>query len=209
MNQILSTSLKSDLKTLKKQKTFFKIQLTLSIVGSFILVSILFLYINSLSREEKQSNNILSSYNVYKLYAQNNDSSTEELNDIFGIIEIPKINIYYPIFSKLSEEHLKSSPCKFYGGNLHEYSNICIAAHNYNNSMFFSNISSLTIDDTIFIYDLNNSKFTYLVTDVYEVKENDLSPVFNYKDNKKELTLVTCNNLNNNRIIVKAENKNN
>ena len=38
----------------------------------------------------------------------------------------------------------------------------------------------------------------------YEVDETDTSPInYNYK-NVYELTLITCNNFNNNRIIVKA-----
>ena len=40
---------------------------------------------------------------------------------------------------------------------------------------------------------------------VYEVKYDNLSPIFDYDKNSKELTLVTCNNLNSNRIILKAK----
>ena len=38
----------------------------------------------------------------------------------------------------------------------------------------------------------------------YEVDENDLSPIFNFTKNKKQLTLVTCNNFNDKRIIIVA-----
>ena len=41
----------------------------------------------------------------------------------------------------------------------------------------------------------------------YEVKEDDLSPISNYNHNEKTLTLITCNNLNNNRFIIKAKQK--
>ena len=49
-----------------------------------------------------------------------------------------------------------------------------------------------------------NNQFTYYVYDKYEVKEDDLSPI---SDNKLfcELTLITCNNFNNNRLIIKAK----
>ena len=56
----------------------------------------------------------------------------------------------------------------------------------------------------IYIIYSNNEKFTYVVTSNYEVEPNDLSPIFNYENNKKVLTLVTCNNFNNNRIIIVA-----
>ncbi len=82
--------------------------------------------------------------------------------------------------------------------------NLCIAGHNYDNNSFFSKISTLNTNDEIFIYDNHNKKFTYLVYDIYEVSPNNLEPIYSYNKNVHELTLITCNNLNNNRIIVKA-----
>lgn len=72
--------------------------------------------------------------------------------------------------------------------------------------MFFSNIDKLNINDKIYIYYLNLT-FSYYITEKYEVNENDLSPIYNYDKNSKELTLIACNNLNKNRIIVKARQK--
>lgn len=138
----------------------------------------------------------------------NTTTSVEEnSNGLFGIIEIPKIDLYYPVFSQLTEELLKVSPCKFYGDNPSIAGNICIAGHNYDNSLFFSKISSLTQDDEISIFDNKGTQYIYLVYKVYEVDESDLSPVLNYEVNERILTLVTCNNFNSNRIIVKAKQK--
>lgn len=125
--------------------------------------------------------------------------------DCFGIIEIPKINLYYPVFSHLTEDLLKISPCKFYGDSPDVNGNICIAGHNYDNSLFFSKISTLSTDDEIFLFDNNGTKYIYFVYDIYEVKSSDLSPVLNYDKNEKTVTLITCNNFNSNRIILKAK----
>lgn len=122
----------------------------------------------------------------------------------FGIIEIPKLNLYYPIFSDLSEDLLKIAPCKFYGTTPNKHGNICIAGHNYHNSAFFSKLSSLVKNDEIYIYDNNENKYIYYVYNIYEVTASDLSPIFNYDENKNILTLFTCDNLGSNRIIVKA-----
>lgn len=47
----------------------------------------------------------------------------------------------------------------------------------------------------------------YVIYNKYETNADDLS-VTNQNINKRsELTLVTCNNLNGNRIIIKAQNK--
>ena len=122
----------------------------------------------------------------------------------FGIIEIPKIDLYYPVFSHLTEDLLKIAPCKFYGNTPDQNGNICIAGHNYDNSLFFSNLSNLSLNDEIYIFDNNGTQYVYFVYDLYEVVDSDLSPIFDYNQNAKTLTLVTCNNFNSNRIILKA-----
>lgn len=85
------------------------------------------------------------------------------------------------------------------------FGNICIAGHNYDNSLFFSNIKVLKQNDEIYIYDNFDNKYIYKVFANYEVEQNDLSPIFNYDKNAKELTLITCNNLNGKRIVIKAK----
>lgn len=219
MNQILSTNLNDDNNNkfnkdnlnsnnninLKKisNKKFFKLQFVISIIIIITTISFSTYYLYSLKNKEKISQSLIGNYNIYKLYANVEKEEAPE-NNLFGIIEIPKINLYYPVFSTLTEENLKVSPCKFYGGTLKDNTNICIAGHNYNNDMFFSKINLLEINDEIFIYDNTGIKYMYLVVGNYEVKEDDLSPIFNYNPNEKTLTLITCNNLNNNRFIIKA-----
>ena len=60
-------------------------------------------------------------------------------------------------------------------------------------------------EDEIFIYDINGKKFSYIVFANYEVNSFDLSPIYEKSNYEKELTLVTCNNFNKNRIIIKAK----
>ena len=209
MNQILCTKIKNDKKL---NSHLFKVQFTISIIIIVILIGFIVYTFYSLQNKENLSSNLIGNYNIYKLYADvsnNNNTLTQDtqVNNLFGIIEIPKINLYYPIFSNLSEENLKVSPCKFYGDSLNDNGNICIAGHNYNNDMFFSKINLLSSNDEIFIYDNLGKKYTYIVFKNYEVKEDDLSPIYDYDKNTKELTLITCNNLNNNRFIIKAKQK--
>lgn len=209
MNQILCTKIKNDKKL---NSHLFKVQFTISIIIIVILIGFIVYTSYSLQNKENLSNNLIGNYNIYKLYADvssnNNDLVQDtQANNLFGIIEIPKINLYYPVFSNLSEGNLKVSPCKFYGDSLNDNGNICIAGHNYNNDMFFSKINLLSSNDEIFIYNNLGKKYTYIVFKNYEVKEDDLSPIYDYDKNTKELTLITCNNLNNNRFIIKAKQK--
>ena len=169
----------------------------------------------NLYKKEEYSSQVLNNYTITKLYSNllSNESvdfnnSIEEKNYVIGIIEIFSIHVYYPIFSSYNDELLKISPCRFYGPLPGKVGNLCIAGHNYDNDKFFSKISTLNINDEIIIYNHSNKKISYFVFDIYEVKSDDLSPVYSYDKNSKELTLITCNNFNNNRIIVKALCKN-
>lgn len=120
-----------------------------------------------------------------------------------GKIEIPKINLEYNVFDTFDEELLKILPCKFYGNNLGEKGNICIAGHNYNDDRFFGKIGLLKKKDQIKMVDLNEKEYIYTIFDIFETdEENTKDAIKRTKD--YELTLLTCNNSNNKRIIIKA-----
>ena len=111
-NQILSTIINK-----KSNKKFFKFQFLISIFIIVILIGFICYSSISLLKKEQMSKNITSNYSIYKLYSNNsksNESSyTQNIqNEFFGTIEIPKINLYYPVFSHLDEELLKVSPWK-------------------------------------------------------------------------------------------------
>ena len=208
MNQILYTKFENynskDNYENHLSKRVFKTQLLISIIAILIIVSLFAFYYYNLLQKEKLSNNLINNYEISKLYATPNKSSSDS-NLIAGLIEIPSINLSYPIFSKLDNELLKVSPCIVYGKMPPDFSNLCIAGHNYNNDKFFSKINLLNLKSEINIYDNIGKKFTYFVYDNYEVKDNDLSPIFKYDLDSCILTLITCNNFNNNRVIIKAK----
>ena len=208
MNQILETIDKNT-----KKKIFstyskrFKLIFILSLI--IIIITLIFLYNNiwKINQDTEISKFLSNNYKTLKLYSNPKSNSSEintNENFIIGKIEIPKINISYPFFSFTNTEYLAISPCRLSGDMPPKYSNLCIAGHNYDNGMFFSDLNKLKINDKIVIYDNSDYKYTYTIYKIYEVNENDLSPIYDYEDNKNELTLITCNNLNNNRIIVKA-----
>lgn len=189
---------------LSKKRFIFRIQFFVLMLFLACLIAFYIYYtkvssINSDNYAAELSNN----YQVYRLYASGSTPTVESAY-IIGNIEIPKIGISYPILSTISDELLKASPCRFYG-DIADNSNLCIAGHNYDNNSFFSKIKLLNNNDKIIITDSNNKNYTFAVFDNYEVSPSDLSPIYNVTNRyKKELTLVTCNNQNNKRIIIKG-----
>lgn len=180
-----------------------------------ILVSIIVLISMAYSayKERQQENsfsNLSTNYSISRLYANNSASPNTIIFEkpnftIIGIIKIDKIKLSSPILSEINDDLLKIAPCKFSGPNANEVGNLCIAAHNYNDSRFFSNISKLNIDDEIQIFNSNGKMLIYKVFEKYETEVNDVSCTLPQGNNTIEITLITCNNFNGNRIIVKAK----
>lgn len=193
MNQILVNQ-----KVNKKFKYIFKTQLLISLV---IAVIVIFMFIKNYNNEENLeeiSAQINKAVKLSAIYNVQNDN----LEIYFGKIIIDKINLEYTVFNEFSEELLKIAPCKFYGKDLETKGNIAIVAHNYNDQRFFGRLDELDIKDNIKILSLDNKEYNYTVYDIFETEDDDISIL---KNNKYyELTLVTCNNVNKKRIIVKA-----
>ena len=121
-----------------------------------------------------------------------------------GVINIPSINVNYPILSTYTDELLKIAPCKFHGPNPNEVGNLCIAGHNYKNSKFFSKVPTLELGDKIEITDLSGRMLTYTVYDKFIVNPDELECTSQLTNGKKEITLITCTNDNKQRHIIKA-----
>lgn len=122
-----------------------------------------------------------------------------------GSISIPSINVNYPILSETTDELLKVSVCKFWGCDPNEVGNLCIAGHNYRNKKFFSKAINLVVGDTIEITDLNDQTMQYSVCDKYTVDPNDVSCTSQLTNGKKIVTLITCTNDSQQRVVIKAE----
>lgn len=129
MNQILFQ--KHDT---KKEKFILKFQFIAFLL--LIIVFVCFLIMKQYKSYEKENSSkiLAENYNIILLYSKDNNSYTtvtlnNDLNFI-GIIEIPKLDLKYPISPNISESLLESSPCKFYGPNPNEIGNFCIAGHN-------------------------------------------------------------------------------
>lgn len=173
MNQILENK-----KTKKLNKRLYSLQFF--IFCFIILIFIIYLFWQNYSEKhvKKISESTVKNYNITRLYSNNNGSTikaNDNLISIIGTIEIPKINISYPIFSDYSDELLKISVCKFYGSNINTIGNFCIIGHNYNTSEFFSNLYLLQKNDIINIYDSNKNILSYGIYESYEVEPDNLS----------------------------------
>lgn len=125
-------------------------------------------------------------------------------------IAIPKIDLSYPILdgetdsAEETEALLKISPTKFWGPEPNEVGNFCIVGHNYRNSLFFSKVPTLENGDIIQITDLSGRTIDYRIYNKYEVEPTDVTCTTQLTNGQKEITLITCTNDSQYRVIVKA-----
>lgn len=124
--------------------------------------------------------------------------------DVEGIIEIPKIDIKYPIVSTTSDEAMKIAITKFWGEGINGIGNYCMAGHNYKNGTMFGKTKYLNIGDTIKMTDLNLNTLEYKVFKIYTIDPNDVTCIESVEPNTREITLITCTNGHKNRLVIKA-----
>lgn len=132
-------------------------------------------------------------------------ASNGKTYNTIGSINIPSIGVNYPILAETTDNLLKVSVCRFWGGNANEVGNLCIAGHNYRNNRFFSKVLTLKVGDIIEITDLNNQTIKYSVYDKYTVDPKDRSCTSQVTNGKKIVTLITCTNDSKQRVIVQAQ----
>lgn len=117
---------------------------------------------------------------------------------------IPTIELETNILEEYTEEGMDICASKFWGPEPNEIGNFCIVGHNYNKENMFSNLINLNIGDEIYLIDNKNGKITYTIFDIYKVKPQNTFPLDQNTAGKRIITLITCVNYSNNRLIVQA-----
>lgn len=122
--------------------------------------------------------------------------------NVVAAIDIPKINLSYPIAGKTTNELLKISPTKLTGPDPNMKGDFCIVGHNNYDKTMFSNISKLENGDTIKLTSTNGYEKNYIVNKKYEIFESDVSCTNQNTGDRKELILITCTNNTKKRLVV-------
>lgn len=119
-------------------------------------------------------------------------------------LNIPRLGINYMIISETSEELLKISLNKYWGPKPNEIGNYCIVGHNYKNKKMFGKLNEIQNGDIVQLTDMNKKIVTYNVYDRYVVEPTDTRCTTQLTEGKREVTLITCTNYGQQRLVVKA-----
>lgn len=122
-----------------------------------------------------------------------------------GTIEIPKINLKYPVLDRASKASMEKSVGISFGPGLNKVGNTVIMGHNYRNGTFFSDLYKLANNDEIYITDESGTRIKYLVYNIYETGAEDFDYASRDTAGKREISLSTCTDDVNGRIIIWAK----
>lgn len=191
------------------KKVINTILIILIIIAIVILGVIGFNYYKSNQNDQELNQVVQQIENEF----ENKTSEEEKIKidykgfEVVGIIEIPKINIKYPIINKTNDTTMKYSITKFSGCEINQTGNFVVAGHNNLNGTMFGKVKKLEIGDEIILTDLYNNSIIYEIFDKYSVDPNDVSILESVQKDAKEVTLITCTNGHLNRLITKAREK--
>ena len=193
------------------------------VIINFILVILIFGIITYLRIETNSEKNIkqANNYEVKNVVTSTNNikknekvySKEEVIKEYKGYevdskLEIPKIELETYILKDFSKETLNISVTKFWGCKPNVTGNYCIAGHNFKNKNMFHDLKKLEKQDNLFIIDNKVGKVEYEIYDIYKVLPEDTSCLEQETNGKKEVTLITCTSDSEERIIIKAVEKN-
>ena len=193
----------------KKKIKFSNIILFILIIIAIALIITIGIIIGNRNKNDENLKEVISQVN------ENIQTDTEgqipyieyEGYQVIGTIQISKINLEYPILIETTEDALTKSITRFGDGKVNEVGNLCLAGHDYINNSMFGGINKLENGDEILITDLYGNTVTYSIFDKYTTNPNDISVLDSIDNSKKEVTLITCINGNQDRLIIRATEK--
>lgn len=130
-------------------------------------------------------------------------------NGVMGFVDIPKIDVYLPIYHGTSNEvlekgigHLENTSLPVGGENTH----CVLSGHTgLNSAKMFTDLTSMEIDDYFFLHVLGDT-LAYKVIDISVVEPDDISSL-GIQEDRDLVTLVTCTpyGINSHRLLVTGE----
>lgn len=192
------------------------------IMTGILLLSFYFAYYFGISNKEKEEidnyiteTSIIDESNISQ--EETNEEIIEEVKqeeqkqvvqklDYKAILEIPKINLknglvettknFDSINYAISIDKNSNYP--------NENGNFILYAHSGSSRIaFFKNLNKVDINDNVIVYYKGN-KYTYQITNKYEIEKNGKLKVFKY-EGKKLITLLTCISNTNKQVVLIGE----
>lgn len=121
-----------------------------------------------------------------------------------GTIDIPRIDVHYPVIDYVAATSLNLGITHFAGPGLNQPGNVVLAGHRAWGNLFFTRIDQLQQGDLIRLTDSRHTRVEYVVVGHRQVTPQNTSVLAQPTDGKRHLTLIACTYDLRNRYIVDA-----
>lgn len=143
--------------------------------------------------------------NVTSGNSSGNKAVTYKGFTVQGTIEIPAINIKYPVLERATKSSLEKSVGILMGPGLNKVGNTLIVGHNYRNGTFFSKNNELKNGDLIYITDTAGTRIKYTIYNIYNTSSEDTDYMTRDTAGKREISLSTCTDDSKFRLVIWAK----
>ena len=196
-----------------KKLLMYRILLIILIIAGLIIGAMLFNKQREDHVYDEENKELVSLFHKEIEKNSENDKEKKKVEltykgyNVIGLIQIPAIDLEYPILDRTTKITMATSISRFSGGEVNEYGNISLAGHNnYSGTMFGKN-KRLKLKDKVLLTDLAGNTIEYEIYDIFVTNPDDTS-ILESKDKAiREVTLITCKNGRSERLIIKASEK--
>lgn len=167
--------------------------------------------------DDKNANNIDNNVVALNLQVENvvqsDDSSNNEGEKMYkgfpmaGTIKIPKIKLELPVLKVASAKAIDVSVAINGGPGLNKVGNTIIIGHNYRDGRFFANNKNLSNGDEVSITDNSGTTVKYEIYNIYTTAPEDSDFMERDTEGRREITLDTCTDDAQSRLIIWAKEK--
>ena len=191
----------------KNKLLFYKAFLCVLLISLIITIILIVKKYGTQEKYEEKNEEIVEVFSRTEEKIDQNGISLIELEGfkVIGLIKIPAIDLEYPILEQTTDEAMKVSISKYWGGDINSYGNVSLAGHNNKITLtMFGKNKNLKNGDSIFLTDLTGTTIEYKIYDTFITDPDDVSILRTTDKSVREVTLITCTNGRANRLINKA-----
>ncbi|MRH42744.1 sortase [Aquibacillus halophilus] len=128
----------------------------------------------------------------------------KKLEDGVMHLKIPSIELNQPVLSETNEENLNIALTQIKTNQTPGQGNFTIAGHrSMNQGRHFNRLPEVTTDEKIILVS-DNKEYHYIAYEIATIEPEDIE-VLEDMENKKQITLITCNTTGTKRVMVKGE----
>ena len=122
---------------------------------------------------------------------------------ILGTLDIQKIGQTLPVISQTTDKALTVSACYYVGALPGEQGNMVITGHDYADGSIFGSLNKLTVGDSVTLTGTDGKTYGYSVFAMDHINPDDLQALDD-TTYANELSLLTCENNGNGRLLVRC-----